>query len=95
MIFYKNPSIQTQSRQQSCFKSIILAPGRKKNTIKSVREVWRMVRRSEASTLNTRGMKTLVGETGGGEPRLSQRGEGGERRGAMFTASMLTQEAWE
>lgn len=42
-----------------------------------------------------KGMKTLVGETGGGEPRLSQRGEGGERRGAMFTASMLTQVAWE
>lgn len=30
MIFYKNPSIQAQSRRQSCFKSIILAPGRKK-----------------------------------------------------------------
>lgn len=81
MIFYKNPSIQAQSRQQSCFKSIILAPGRKKNTIKSVREVWRMVRRSEASTLNTRGMKTLVGEMRGGGAKAEPTGGGWREEG--------------
>lgn len=95
MSFYKNPSIQAQSRQQSCFKSIILAPGRKKNYNKISKRSVEDGAEVRGLDPQHKGMKTLVGEMGGGEPRLSQRGEGGERRGAMFTASMLTQEAWE
>lgn len=40
-----------------------------------------MVRRSEASTLNTRGMKTLVGEMRGGGAKAEPTGGGWREEG--------------